>query len=102
MEEKNPTPEKEAALKELRDALKDTDADTQARRTLAALRLFSLTTFELSRDLGVYHPPASIKELRQAGNTIITLRETVTTKADVKHRLSKYVLLNEAGQEQAA
>ncbi|MDI4632424.1 helix-turn-helix domain-containing protein [Pelomonas sp. V22] len=102
MDEKKTTPEKEAALKALRDEFKGTDADTQARRTLAALRLFPLTTYELSRGLDVYHPPARIKELRQAGNNIITMRETVTTEAGVKHSLGKYVLLREASQEQAA
>jgi hypothetical protein len=96
MEEKKTTPEKEAALKALRDEFTGTDANTQARRTLAGLRLFPLTTFEMSRGLDVYHPPARVKELRQAGHTIITLRETVTTEAGVKHSLGKYVLIREA------
>ena len=102
MQEKKTTPEKEAALKTLRDEFKGTDADTQGRRTLAGLRMFPLTTFDLSRGLDVYHPPARIKELRQAGHNIVTLRETVTTEAGVKHSLGKYVLLREAGVEQAA
>lgn len=103
MDEKMTTsPEKEAALKALRDEFKGTDADTQARRVLAGLRKFPLTTFELSRSLDVYHPPARIKELRQAGHNIVTLRETVTTEAGVKHSLGKYVLLREADEEQVA
>ena len=102
MDEKETTSsEKEAALKALRDEFTGTDANTQGRRTLAGLRLFQLTTFELSRGLDVYHPPARIKELRQAGHNIITLRSTVTTEAGVKHSLGKYVLIHEAGQEQA-
>ncbi|MBB5203935.1 hypothetical protein HNQ51_001228 [Inhella inkyongensis] len=101
-QEKRTTPEKEAALKALRNEFIGTDAGTQGQRALAALRLFPLTTFELSRCLDVYHPPARIKELRQAGHNIVTLRETVTTEAGVKHSLGKYVLLREAGEERAA
>lgn len=102
MQEKKTTPEKEAALKALRDEFRGTDADTQARRALAALRLFPLTTFELMRGLDVYHAPARIRDLREDGHNIITLRKTVETEAGVKHTVGLYVLVREAGQEQAA
>jgi hypothetical protein len=100
MNEKKTTPEKEAALKTLRDQFKGTDANTQAQRTLEALRLFPLTTFELSRHLDVYHPPARIKDLRNDGHNIITLRRQVTTEAGVSHSLGLYVLM--PPKEQAA
>jgi hypothetical protein len=103
MQEKKTTPEKEAALKALRDEFKGTDADTQSRRALEGLKQFPLTTFELMRGLDVYHAPARIRDLREAGHNIITLRQTVTTEAGVKHRVGLYVLVPEAGSlEQAA
>ncbi|WP_343623155.1 helix-turn-helix domain-containing protein [Roseateles puraquae] len=103
MQEKKTTPEKEAALKSLREQFKGADADTQARRTLEGLRKFPLTTFELMRGLDVYHAPARIRDLREAGHNIITMRQTVTTEAGVKHNVGLYVLVQEAGpQEQAA
>ncbi len=102
MDEKKTTPEKEAALKALREQFKGTDADTQARRTLEGLRKFPLTTFELMRGLDVYHAPARIRDLREAGHNIVTLRRTVITEAGVKHTVGQYVLISEAGQEKAA
>lgn len=102
MNKKIATPEKEAALKTLRDQFKGTDADTQARRTLEGLRRFPLTSFELMRGLDVYHAPARIRDLREDGHHIITLRQSVTTEAGVKHSVGLYVLVAEAGQEQAA
>lgn len=101
-EKKTTSPEKEAALKTLRDQFKGTDADTQKHRTLIALRQFPLTTFDLSRGLDVYYPPARIKELRDDGHKILTLWRSVITEAGIKHRVGLYVLTAEAGQEQAA
>jgi hypothetical protein len=84
------------------EALRLLEVIAQARRALAALRLFPLTTFELMRGLDVYHAPARIRDLREDGHNIITLRKTVETEAGVKHTVGLYVLVREAGQEQAA
>lgn len=102
MDEKKTTPEKEAALKVLRDQFKGTDSDTQVRRLLEALRQFPITTFEASRFLDVYHPAGRIKDLRDDGNKIMTLRKPTTTEAGVTHSVGQYVLIEEAKPERAA
>ena len=86
------TPEKEAALKQIRDEFIGTNTRTQSQRLMAALRLFPLTTFEAMRKLDVYHVPARVLQLRKAGHQIITMWQTVTTEAGVKHRVGLYVL----------
>jgi hypothetical protein len=103
MDEKKTIPEKEAALKSLREQFKGTEAGTQSRRTLEGLRQFPLTTLELMRGLDMYHAPARIRDLREAGHNIITLSQTVTAEAGVKHSVGLYVVVQEADpQEQAA
>lgn len=102
MDEKKTTPEKEAALKTLRDQFKGLDANTQAQRLLAALRLFPITTFEASRYLDVYHPAGRIKDLRNEGHDILTLRVGTQTEAGVVHSVGRYVLQHEAKQEATA
>lgn len=101
MDKKIATPEKEAALKSLREQFKGTDRDTQVRRALEGLRRFPLTTFELMRGLDVYHAPARIRDLREAGHNIITLRQPVMTEAGELHTVGLYVLIAEATQEAA-
>lgn len=97
------TPEKVAALKKLRDQFKSTDADTQKQRVLEGLRLFPLTTFELMRYLDVYYPPARVRELRQDGHQIVTLRTPTDTEAGISHVVGLYVLMaNDADKELVA
>ncbi|TDP74132.1 helix-turn-helix domain-containing protein [Roseateles toxinivorans] len=102
MDEKKTTPEKEAALKSLRDQFTGLDAATQKTRLLAALQLFPVTTFEASRFLDVYHPAGRIRDLRDDGHEILTLWTDTTTEAGVTHRIGRYVLVRMAQQEQAA
>ena len=102
MDEKKTTPEKEAALKHLRDQFKGTDTGTQVSLLAAALRLFSITTFEASRFLDIYHPAGRIKDLREAGFEILTLWTVIRTEAAVSHRVGRYVLIREPQQERAA
>lgn len=92
MIEKKATPEKEAALKQIRDEFIGTSGRSQCDRLLAALRLFPITTFEAMRKLDVYHVPARVLQLRKAGHQIITLWQTVTTEAGVNHRVGMYIL----------
>jgi len=105
-EKKTTSPEKEAALKVLRDQFTGLDAGSQKVRLLAALRLFPISTFEASRFLDVYHPAGRIKELREDGCTILTMWTDATTEAGVLHRIGRYVLVAEpsmtAPQELAA
>jgi len=103
MDEKKTTPEKEAALKNLRDQFKGTDTSTQINLLAAAMRLCSsITTYEASRWLDIYHPAGRIKDLRDAGFEILTLWTVVKTEANVSHRIGRYVLIREPQQEQAA
>jgi hypothetical protein len=102
MDEKKTTPEKEAALKNLREKFKGTDTDSQVRLLAAALSLFSITTYEASRYLDIYHPAGRIKDLRNDGFKILTMWVTVATECGVSHRIGRYVLVSEPKQEQAA
>ena len=90
--EKKTTPEKEAALKQIRDQFIGTSGRNQADRLLAALAQFPITTFEAMRQLDVYHVPARVLQLRKAGHRIITLWQTVVTEAGARHRVGLYVL----------
>lgn len=105
-EKKTTSPEKEAALKALRGQFTDTDTPTQIVLLAAALRLYSITTYEASRALDIYHPAGRIKDLRKQGYNILTLWTTVQTEAAVAHLIGRYVPLAEPSQalpmEQAA
>ncbi|WP_074907304.1 helix-turn-helix domain-containing protein [Nitrosomonas communis] len=57
MDKKIP-PHKEAAFQEINKQFTGDDAKQQCTRLLRALSLFSINTFEASRGLGVYYPPA--------------------------------------------
>lgn len=86
--------EKLAALEQILGEFKGNSCADQCVRILAALRRFPLNTFELMRLLDVYYPPARILELRRDGHKIVTVWQTVTTEADVKHRVGLYTLLS--------
>jgi Helix-turn-helix domain len=90
------TPEagRQSALHAIRDRHQGLDAPTQRARLLEALHtLGSITTFEASRHLDVYHPPARAKELRDDGHDITTLRRRVVTEAGAVHSVGVYLLV---------
>lgn len=91
-EKEKAAPNKEAALKQIRDQFIGTSGRNQAERLLAALRRFPITTFEAMRLLDVYHVPARVLQLRRAGHQIITLWQIVTTEAGATHRVGLYIL----------
>lgn len=98
-----PNPARETALHAIRDKHKGLDGRTQCARLLEALHeLGSVTTFEASRHLDVYHPPARAKELRQDGHTITTLRRVVITEAGERHMVGVYLLVRQTAEEAAA
>jgi hypothetical protein len=97
MNGKDATAKKEAALKAIRDEFRGTATDTQCKRLLAALRGSAITTFEASRFLDVYHPAGRVKDLRNDGHQITTLRQQVRTEANVRHIVGLYLLVREAG-----
>jgi hypothetical protein len=91
---------RETTLHAIRDAHKGLDGQTQCARLLEALRtLGSVTTFEASRHLDVYHPPARAKELREEGHRITTLRRQVVTEAGAKHTVGVYLLVRQTVEE---
>jgi hypothetical protein len=102
MNEKKTTPEKEAALKTLRDQFKGTDTYTQISLLAAALRQFTISTFEASRYLDIYHPAGRIKDLREDGFEILTLWTTTKTESGTPHRIGRYMLIREPQAERAA
>jgi Helix-turn-helix domain len=57
-----------------------------------ALQRFPVTSFEAMRFLDVYHVPARVLQLRQAGHDIVTHWRTVETEAGATHRVGLYVL----------
>jgi hypothetical protein len=84
-------------LHAIRDRHLGLDAPTQRARLLEALRaLGSITTYEASRHLDVYHPPARAKELRDDGHRITTLRRRVVTEAGATHSVGVYLLARQS------
>ncbi|UTF60276.1 helix-turn-helix domain-containing protein [Gilvimarinus sp. DA14] len=72
---------------------------THAQRTrlLAALESaqgYGITSYAANQELGIYHPPARIKELRQTGHNIATLWETIETDISRPRRVARYVLIS--------
>ncbi|OGB04934.1 MAG: hypothetical protein A3E25_13635 [Burkholderiales bacterium RIFCSPHIGHO2_12_FULL_69_20] len=88
------SPDKMAALIEVRDLFPGLDSKSQCSRVLEFLqRGFMLSTFEGSRHLDVYHCPARILQLRAAGHNIITHWVTVETESGNPHRVGNYLLM---------
>lgn len=102
MDEMMPSCSKVEALIALRKQFTGVDAVSQCRLLLEALRLFTITTFEASRYLDIYDPRRRIKDLRERGHEIDTLKFVTETEAGVKHRIGRYLLVREAGQGLAA
>lgn len=95
------TNNRQTALHAIRERIKGESGSAQCQRLLVALQaLGSVSTFEASRHLDIYHPPARAKELRRDGHSIITLRRQVETEAGVRHNVGVYVLSR--GQRAAA
>jgi hypothetical protein len=93
-QEKAVADEKAKTFKVILDTYPGNSVEQQRTRIVAALTLWPLTTFEMMRGLDVYYPPSRIKELRNSGYTIKTLRQEVTTEAGEDHRVGLYMLVN--------
>lgn len=98
MDKKIP-PQKEAAFQEINKQFTGDNAKQQCARLLQALNKFSVNTFEASRGLGVYHPPARILQLRKQGYDIVTVRQTIEAENGDKHRVGCYLLRSGANHE---
>lgn len=94
-------PQKRMDLLAIRDQVPGLNVDAQKTRFLAALQRYSVSTFEASRYLDIYYPPARVSELRSEGFKIITERGWIETEAGVTHLAGIYVLLEVIGPMQA-
>lgn len=75
-----------------------TSAGSQRLRLLSALRESAgkgVTSHFANIELGIYHPPARIKELRCSGYRIETLWEKIETERCKARKVARYVLLAE-------
>ncbi|MEO5794912.1 MAG: helix-turn-helix domain-containing protein [Rhodoferax sp.] len=86
------TPDKIAALHQIRDDHAGQSGASQCTRMRAALARFPVTTFEAMRYLDVYDPRARVMQLRNRGDNITTVWQTVTTESGDTHRVGLYVL----------
>lgn len=78
----------------------NTSADNQQAIILMALRDGPKTTIELRHDFGVMMPAARMKELREQGYKIDTVRITCLTPDGIKHgKVAKYVLRGDSLEE---
>jgi len=92
------SPERIKALHAIRDRHRGDNQAPQCARLLEAMQtLDHCTTFEASRCLDVYHPPARKLNLVQQGYEIMTTWRTVQTESGEKHRVGVYSL--KRGQE---
>lgn len=88
------TPEKEAALKQIRDQFSGVSRVTQRLRLRAVLNQgHTVTTNEARDGLDIMHPAGRIKELRDEGLCVLTLWETVEADNGDRHRIAKYLLV---------
>ncbi|WP_052480849.1 helix-turn-helix domain-containing protein [Gilvimarinus agarilyticus] len=72
-------------------------AHAQRTRLLAALEGAQgrgVTSYAANQELGIYHPPARIKELRDTGHNIVRLWETIETDISRPRRVARYVLIS--------
>lgn len=73
------------------------DAAEQCRRLLKALidaGPAGITSHYANIELGIYHPPARIKQLRNIGHHIVTEWESVETDIYQPRQVAKYVLIS--------
>lgn len=86
-------PARMMALHAIRDRHPGDGTAPNCARLLEAMQtLGHCTTFEASRFLDVYHPPARKLNLVQQGHSIITTWRTVQTESGEKHRVGVYSL----------
>lgn len=85
-------PQKEIVFKEINQKFDGNSAKAQRARLLQALSKFSVNTFEASRGLSIYDPPARAFELRQKGYDILTIRQMIEAENGVLYRVGCYVL----------
>lgn len=87
------TPERISALRAILTAIPGNDAEAQRQRQLMAMQtLQSVSTFECSRCLDIYYPPARKRELLLMGHPIKLSWRDVITESGERHRVGVYYL----------
>ena len=84
--------QKEAVFQEINKQSSGNSVKEQCARLLQALRSFSVNTFEASRFLNIYDPPARILQLCQQGHCIDTIWQVIEAENGDKHRVGCYLL----------
>ena len=88
------------AAQNTHDNHKDNSAHSQRMRLLEAVRLrSSIPTLEARRDLDILMPAPRVFELRARGYDIETIWTHDLTECGRKHRVARYVLVQEASHE---
>lgn len=90
------SPEKIAALEAIRDKHPGVASDVQERRLLEALAICSITSFEATRYLDLYHPAARVMGLRNKGHEIVTVWARIETESGQLHRIGRYALVRDS------
>lgn len=80
--------------------INDTSSSAQRSRLLnhlIAVGAAGVNRFQAADDLNIIHLGARIKELRNAGNEILTIRETLEDDHGRRHQgIARYVLIRRA------
>ena len=85
--------ERTEALAAILRAMPGTNSVCQRNRILTAMQqLGSVTSYEASRYLDCYYPPARVYELRKAGHRINTMMRGERTESGVMHFVGVYLL----------
>ena len=88
-----PEADRASTLSAILAAMPGNDCAIQRQRMLAAIsQLGSVTSFEASRLLDCYYPPARIFELRKDGHNIKTLMRAEQTESGRFHRVGVWHL----------
>lgn len=85
------TPALQSALARVLHGFQGNGVARQRNRLLAGLHLAPLTTLQLREHLDILHPAMRVKELRDDGHEIDTVRVLQDTTF-CKHSVAKYVL----------
>ena len=96
-------PERIEALYAIRDRVPGNAVSAQETRLLLAMQeLGNVTTFEASRYLDIYHPPARKLALVKRGHEILTTWRRSATESGKSHRIGVYSLVKCNEQRPAA
>jgi hypothetical protein len=76
-------------------SITDTSTAAQRMRLLAHLRHAAISTIDARRDLNIMMPAARVKELREEGHRIVTVRiSRADTEGRQHHNVALYTLVS--------